>query len=124
MNFAALSSGTVTDHATKVAAIVAAIAPNCTLRSYPSTAEEDLISLGVNIINCSYCKINSDKTAFNPGQYCNYDAGIDDRVKNDYVTYVIAAGNDGRGFPVFSEVSKHEKVRLPVDVPDLHGLSA
>ena len=95
LNFAALSSGSVTDHATKVAAIVAAIAPNCTLRSYPLTAEEDLISLGVNIINCSYRKINSDKTSFNPGQYCYYDARIGDRVKNDYVTYVIAAGNDG-----------------------------
>ncbi|MGN0375897.1 MAG: S8 family peptidase [Butyrivibrio sp.] len=93
-NIIKTNAGTVTSHATQVCAVIKKMAPDCTI--YTSSADqlsdiinscEELITqYNVNVINITRGQPQN-------GEYNSYSRQIDRLVKNNKVTFVIAAGN-------------------------------
>lgn len=94
------SEAQVTDHAARVGAIIAALAPQCTIYStyitdnyYERNPNLDwLIRNGVSIINCSFGSANGHKEN---KYYCTRENGFDTMAVDLGILFIFSAGNDG-----------------------------
>ena len=92
------STAQVTDHATRVGAIIAALAPQCTIYSTCTTGNsfernpniDWLIGNGVSIINCSF-----GFDAHITNSYCAREEGFDTMAVDLGILFIFSAGNDG-----------------------------
>lgn len=92
------STAQVTDHATRVGAIIAALAPQCTIYSTCTTDNyyernpniDWLIGNGVSIINCSF-----GSSAHKTNSYCAREDGFDTMAVDLGILFIFSAGNDG-----------------------------